>query len=305
MKCTAPLMISDPAFKDDTTFKNRNDKHNRTLPIRCGKCEGCLKSKINDWAFRLEQEARQSLYCHFVTLTYEPASVPLSKNLLPTLKKRDVQLYLKRLRKLQGHSNIKYFAVGEYGSTTYRPHYHLLLFNVDERKDIENAWKLNGENLGYPHIGDDIGNGAVPYTLKYMYKKGLVPAWPDIDEDTGEILTDDQKDDRLPEFRLMSQKLGINYLTPNVIKWHLKDPKNRMYVRTKNGFNVAMPRYYREKLIQISGLPREKFQPDELPETFITADDGDYRTVQSRIKKIKREQKIFDKKRQQQNRKKL
>lgn len=290
MKCSAPLMIADPTFKDQSSSNPNKGVQDRTIPIRCGKCEGCLKSKINDWAFRLEQEGRFSLHVHFVTLTYDPLFVPLTNSNLQTLKKRDVQLYIKRLRKLLGHNQLKYFAVGEYGTTTHRPHYHIILFNCDDDASISKAWELNKTPLGNIHIGTDISNGAIPYTLKYMYKKGLVPAFSD--------------DDRLPEFRLMSQKLGLKYLSKDVIKWHLTKPNERMYVRTQSGLNVAMPRYFREKLIDISGLPRTKFMPDDIPSPFISADDKDYRTVQSRVQRIKTDQNNFLN-RTQQNRKKL
>ena len=169
------------------------------LPVRCGKCEGCLKSKINDWAFRLEQESKRHLYVNFITLTYDPAHVPLTPTLLPTLSKRDVQLFFKRLRKLQ-RDKLKYFIVGEYGSRSYRPHYHAIIFGVQNPDHFEKAWSYRSDIYGSIHIGDSVDNGAIPYTLKYMYKKGLVPAFKD--------------DDRLPEFRLMSRGLGDNYLTP-------------------------------------------------------------------------------------------
>lgn len=53
---------------------------------------------------------------------------------LPVLNKHDVQNFIKRLRKyIYGKSKestqvLRYYAVGEYGESTFRPHYHLLLF---------------------------------------------------------------------------------------------------------------------------------------------------------------------------------
>ncbi|AXL14902.1 replication initiator protein [Microviridae sp.] len=286
MKCKAPILLKNPKFAPDRTRGQE-----RTVPVRCGSCEGCLKSKINDWAFRLEQEGKRALHVHFVTLTYDPSFVPLTDTLLPTLSKRDVQLFLKRLRKLQNHGNIKYFIAGEYGSTTYRPHYHIILFNCDNQQHIQDAWTVENAPIGNTHIVNDISNGAIPYTLKYMYKKGLIPA-----TDT---------DDRIPEFRLMSQKLGLNYLTPAVIKWHLADPKNRMYVRTDSGINIAMPRYFREKLIEISGKSRLAFLPDDEQEIFLTHDSDDYRSLESRIEKIKQDQDKFIHKSNQTKRNKI
>lgn len=281
MKCSAPIMIKNPDYQ----IKG----YERMLPVRCGKCEGCLKSRINDWAFRLEQEAKRSLFVHFVTLTYSPKYVPLQPSLLPSLSKKDCQKFLKRLRKMHPDANIKYFICGEYGSRTYRPHYHAIFFNVPERDSFDKAWSYRGQPIGNVHTGDSIDDGAIPYTLKYMYKKGLVPAF--------------DGDDRLPEFRLMSQRLGDNYLSPAVIKWHLTDLKNRQYVRFKCGIKVAMPRYYREKLIALSGKPASIFRNNE--SVFMTSEDDDYRTLELRVSVKKKVIRKFQKERNQINRKKI
>lgn len=47
---------------------------------------------------------------------------------IPHLSKRDVQLFLKRLRKHVTTEKIRYFVAGEYGPLHYRPHYHLMLW---------------------------------------------------------------------------------------------------------------------------------------------------------------------------------
>lgn len=50
---------------------------------------------------------------------------------VPYLRKRDLQLFFKRLRKLlsaYGDEKIRYFACGEYGPVHFRPHFHFLLF---------------------------------------------------------------------------------------------------------------------------------------------------------------------------------
>jgi len=60
-----------------------------------------------------------------------------------SLIKRDVQLFIKRLRKEQdsrGSSKIKYYLVGEYGDLTKRPHYHAAIFGEDFADD-RYAWR--------------------------------------------------------------------------------------------------------------------------------------------------------------------
>jgi len=65
-----------------------------------------------------------------------------------TLKKTDIQKFFKRLRKCHGkkHKSIKYYAVGEYGGQTLRPHYHIVIFNADINY-FERAWALDNKKL--------------------------------------------------------------------------------------------------------------------------------------------------------------
>jgi len=107
-----------------------------------------------------------------------------------SLCKRDFQLFIKRLRKSTNGSDrtqIKYYAVGEYGGHTKRPHFHAIMFNTDITL-LQNAWQK-----GQLHYGS-VSEASVGYTLKYMFKKGQIPAH--------------KNDDRVPEFALMSKDLA-------------------------------------------------------------------------------------------------
>lgn len=64
----------------------------------------------------------------FCTLTYTTESLPTSVG-GPTLEPKHLQDFLKRLRKVIAPRLIRFYAVGEYGDQTFRPHYHLALFN--------------------------------------------------------------------------------------------------------------------------------------------------------------------------------
>lgn len=67
----------------------------------------------------------------FLTLTYSDENLPRTKGEgLPTLSPRDLQLWLKRFRKALSPSKVRYYAVGEYGDETERPHYHLVVFGL-------------------------------------------------------------------------------------------------------------------------------------------------------------------------------
>lgn len=62
----------------------------------------------------------------FVTLTYNEKHIPKGNTLNP----KDLQLFMKRLRKYVAPLRIRFYAVGEYGDTTNRPHYHIALFGL-------------------------------------------------------------------------------------------------------------------------------------------------------------------------------
>lgn len=212
-----------------TPFIKKNKMDCTSQPVPCGKCPACIKRRVSSWSFRLMQEFKVSTSSHFITLTYATEHVPITKNGFMQLSKRDLQLFFKRLRKSQspGEKSIKYYACGEYGGRTNRPHYHVILFNADISK-IQKAW-----NLGNVHYGI-VTEAACGYTLKYISKKSKIPMH--------------RNDDRQPEFPLMSKGMGLNYINEKTINWHLADLQNRMYLTIEDGKKVAMPRYYKQKI---------------------------------------------------------
>jgi len=201
------------------------------VPVPCGKCPPCKHRRVNDWVFRLLNEDKVSTTSHFVTLTYDTDHVPISRNGYMTLRKKDFQDYMKRLRKLCVGFTLKYYAVGEYGTTNKRPHYHAIIFNCPNPDFFYDAWHLNGIPIGSIHVGQVSGD-SIAYTMKYI--------------DKASFERKHARDDREPEFPLMSKGLGASYLTDQVISWHRSDLKNT-YVH-KDGFRIALPRYYVSKI---------------------------------------------------------
>lgn len=64
----------------------------------------------------------------FVTLTYEDSKLRLTQSGLPTLSAEDLRNWLKRIRNAVAPAKLRFFAVGEYGDESWRPHYHVALF---------------------------------------------------------------------------------------------------------------------------------------------------------------------------------
>lgn len=213
MECIHPIYIS---------------KHDMYVP--CGRCAFCGATKRSDWALRLHYESRQHLDQKFITLTYANPHLHW-KNGVPQLDKRDVQNWFKLVRKA-GYK-IRYYAVGEYGSKTFRPHYHILLFGSVPDSVIKSTWKF-----GTVHIGR-VTQASVMYCLGYIVN-GV--GWK-------------MRIKRERPFSLMSRKpgLGANYLTPQMIEWHKSGRKNYALL---DGEKRHLPRYYKTKIFSKIDLVR-------------------------------------------------
>lgn len=214
------------------------------VPLRlpCGQCIGCRLERSRQWAVRCMHERQLHAENVFVTLTYE--DVPEGN----TLVKRDLQLFMKRLRKKYG-AGVRFYACGEYGDTTYRPHYHAILFNhwFDDRKFFKRG-KRDGEviftsaklddiwGLGQCTLGDVTFDSAA-YVARYVVKKITGPdAWQAYQwVDASGVIHD-----RVPEFTNMSRRPGIGS------GWFAKFG-NHSYAHDSvvmNGVEMRPPRFY-------------------------------------------------------------
>lgn len=94
------------------------------MTVKCGKCIECQQAASQEWAVRIMLEARQHSHSCCLTLTYD--NVHVSSNY--SLCRRDIQLFLKKLRKALSPLKIRYFYSGEYGEKYGRPHFHMIVF---------------------------------------------------------------------------------------------------------------------------------------------------------------------------------
>lgn len=226
------------------------------MQLPCGQCTGCRLEYSRQWAIRCVHEA--SLYDEnsFVTLTYDPEHLPPGGS----LRKRDLSLFLKRLR--HHHGPFRFYACGEYGEKLGRPHYHICFFGYDPPE--QRFYKKSRENPLY--ISDPLtkiwGQGMVTvgaltfqsaaYAARYIMKKvngsQKDTHYMNVDCQTGEIISD-----LVPEFTDMSRggKTGQGGIGK---KWfdefHGSDVKPDDFVVLK-GSNAKMrpPRYY-DKLLK-------------------------------------------------------
>ena len=97
------------------------------LNVPCGHCLECRREHSRSWAVRLALELEHSSSCYFITLTYSDEFNP------GFLDKGSLSRFLKRLRAYEHNhcaDGIRFFACGERGDRTGRPHYHLIIFNA-------------------------------------------------------------------------------------------------------------------------------------------------------------------------------
>lgn len=218
MKCVSPKLIWPHRSVE---WIDAHEEYPVSVP--CGKCLACLSNKRSDWAFRLEQEHKYSTSAWFVTLTYD------EKHNCGSLVKKHVQDYLKRLRKKDEGNRIRYYAVGEYGTISGRPHYHLLLFNAEE-SDVRSAWKdCEHRPIGIVHCGS-VNGASIAYCLKYMVQA---------------VSINEQGKEK--PFALMSRAYGIGarYLSDEMVSWHREDDRN---YSIRDGLKIKLCRFYKSKI---------------------------------------------------------
>lgn len=160
MVCYHPLTAyqlrqSKPNGKKAIVFGTPPQSDYDVVNLPCGQCIGCRLERSRQWAIRCMHEASLHSANSFLTLTYDDAHVrwsPVTGE--QTLYKRDLQLFFKRLRKYLEPHKIRFFACGEYGDSSNRPHYHVILFGYDFPD--KRLYKLG--NNGYPYYISDLLN---------------------------------------------------------------------------------------------------------------------------------------------------
>ncbi len=89
--------------------------------VSCRNCWQCRANRVNDLVGRCIAEQTSSAAAYAVTLTYAGTGPETAM-----LRYRDVQLFLKRLRR-KGYC-VRYICAGEFGTEKGRAHWHVILF---------------------------------------------------------------------------------------------------------------------------------------------------------------------------------
>lgn len=196
MACENPQRAYQRAHGGPLTFYRPNTYEAattwRALDIPCGVCILCRQQHAREWGIRIAHEAQQWERSCFITLTYNDDNVPKYNS----LQYEDLQKFWKRLRHT---GELRYYAVGEYGDTTQRPHYHACLFGHDfsdnrtvlrteptllwTNSELETAWGLGNVSVGALNFA------TAQYTASYVLKKLRTgQQYVRIDDETGELV---------------------------------------------------------------------------------------------------------------------
>lgn len=226
-------------------IKAINSQDPVTLP--CGRCNGCLQDRKEQWALRCYHESQMHEYNSFITLTYNNDHLPDDYS----VNVRTFQLFMKRLRD-DLPTRIRFFGCGEYGDLDQRPHYHALIFGYSfpdrqlfERsptgdtftsQQLSKAWPYGFATLG------DITYASAKYVAGYVMKKTHSASSADALWRTHPLTGSPVKVQ--PEFALQSRRPGIG------ATWYAKYktdcfPSDFLIVEGKHH---AVPRYYSLKL---------------------------------------------------------
>lgn len=219
----------------------RHGENVHTVP--CGKCAYCLVNKRSQWMFRIHHEMRTQLHKgYFITLTYDEKHVARTASGRLSLRFRDVQLYLKRLRKEKYY--VKYICVGEYGGQTGRPHYHVILWTDASPEALQAQWYNGHIQFG------KLTMASAMYTLKYI----IQPKQKQVDE----VDCFGRNVPGIERTRAQFSKgLGLDYLDRATYHYHTFDYDNPELFSVIDGQRVALPRYYKNKIFTKHQLAKE------------------------------------------------
>lgn len=256
MPCAHPL----PARRDPYGGVRLLPKQDATKPLfyqdgellalPCGSCLGCQMSRAREWSFRCQLEFNDHDDTCWTTLTYDDAHLP------PTLAKAHLSAFLKRLRDRVLPTRLRFFASGEYGERTHRPHYHAILFGVSDRPEIQESWP-HGHVRTFP-----LSKALIAYTAGYCAKKvGLKELREErVDRSTGELYT------YQPPFIAMSKRPGIG----GSARQHRASWRSQAIL---DNHSIPVPRFLHNSWLenatpsQIQQLSQEKLSQSKLRDT--------------------------------------
>ena len=216
----------------------------KNIEVECGKCLNCLANKKKEKALRIVHEMNDYKFKTFITLTMDDIRAERCKSGKTEVRKetltkyiRQLQYYDKQYLRIRDAKPLKYISCGEYGSTTDRAHYHLvLLHNTYLQFKVRQCWKLG--HVEQEALKDVKGvyyvSGYTDKKVLEYYKNNYKPNKYDIDKEEREIA-----------FLKSSRGNGLKRINEAIAKKEIDE--THYYLESFNGKN-KLPVYYKNKL---------------------------------------------------------
>jgi len=217
------------------------------MAFPCGGCLPCRHQRARVWAHRLILEATQHKHNCFLTLTYTDEEVVKNGG---NVSPRDLQLFIKSLRRKV--PQFRYYAVGEYGPGTLRPHYHLACFGLETcyRGQTDLRKSLCCEQCGL--VRKIWGKGAVQLARLEERSAAYVAGYV-----TKKLTASPLPKSLHPEFQRMSLKPGLGHAcmhdVADVILRHYPDCEDVPVVLQHGQTKHPLGKYLRRSLRKMIG----------------------------------------------------
>lgn len=224
--------------------------------VPCGVCPECLKKRQSGIVVRTLIESAKRPSCWFFTLTYNEDRLPLVDG-VPSLRREDLKNWKKDFRKIISCDDFSWLCCGEYGPKTQRPHYHGLIFGLDDRdiKIADESWYSKYGFTVFKKIpllscSDDIGRVA-RYVAKYIVKDGDFKV-PNSSVESPRLMTSvgfGCPDSRFVDWLLCRDRFDYDPFDKSTITHQIVlSVSERMYFPYK-GFRYSIPLYILRKLL--------------------------------------------------------
>ncbi|QXN75021.1 replication initiator protein [Microvirus mar7] len=229
----------------------------KVCTVACGRCLECLRQKSLEWSFRIMDECSLHEKNCFLTLTYNQEYLPYP----PSVSRREIQLFMKRIRQELSPLKVRFFACGEYGKKNKRPHYHVILFGyfpddaypwciedgvqLYRSPTVEKVWSFGFSSVG--KVTEKTALYCAKYMNKYSFEKNPAAfnAFPSDPSCPFKTYIS-------PPFVQMSNRPGIGF--DCVYKCDLNS--DMLY---RNGRGIKIPRYYL-KVMERDGIFLDDFK---------------------------------------------
>lgn len=263
--CLYGRLILNPKYKPNKKNGGKippvYDIRTLYVPIGCGQCMECRKSKAREWQCRMMEDIKENKNGHMITLTlsnesykklyYEVMYEELEERLKIAreggkiekamdeyetdnkVATKAMRLFLERWRKKYKKS-VRHWMVTELGHNgTENIHLHGIMWTDIDIKEVTRIWGYGFVWDGYNKNGRRINyvNGkTISYIIKYISKIDFKHK-----EYRGKILT--------------SAGIGANYMRGQMWKKNkYKELETEEYYRTESGHKIALPIYWRNKI---------------------------------------------------------